>query len=158
MKTIVSFLLITIILTSCVTQKLPTNFDTFKGIIKTCVLDSTSLTNETNIKIISAETFVNNECPNKPKSYDYPLTWPSGIYFDFKTNKYTFQYNPIPYDKNLEFTDKNFKMSWNVDIGNLKYSSKKNTITLTSVKFNWTRTFYINISDKRDTISLTAIN
>lgn len=158
MKTIFYFLFVTITLTSCLTKKLPANLDTFKGIIKTCVLDSTSLTKETNIKIINSETFVNSDCSDKPKSYDYPLTWPAGIYFDFKTKKYTFQYNPIAADKNLEFTDRNFKMSWNVDIGDLKYNSRKNTLTLTSIKFNWTRTFHISISGKKDTLSLTVIN
>ena len=158
MKTIISFLFITVILTSCLTKKLPTNLVTFKGVIKTCVLDSTSLTKEINVKIINASTFVNSDCSNKPKSYDYPMTWPSGIYLDFKTKKYTFQYNPISLDKNIDFTDSNFKMSWNVDIGSLKYNAKKNTLTLTSAKFNWTRTFNIIFSDNNNTISLTATN
>ena len=158
MKTIIYFLFITVILTSCLTKRLPTSLDTFKGIIKTCVLDSTSLTKEINIKIINASTFVNNDCSNKPKSYDYPMTWPSGIEFDFRAKKYVFQYNPIAFDKNLEFPDHNFKISFDFDTGTIKYNNKKNTLTLTSTKFNWARTFYITVSAKKDTISLTAIN
>lgn len=158
MKTIFYFLFVAIILTSCLTKKLPSNLESFRGIIKTCVLDSTSLTKELNVKIISAESFVNTDCPNKPKSYDYPMTWPSGIEFNFKTNEYLFQYSPIPFDKNIEFPDHNFKISYNFDIGKIKYNSNNNTITLTSTKFKWIRVFKISISDNSKTIFLTAIN
>lgn len=150
-------ILLVLYLSSCITNRFPSKIQTFKGIIKTCILDSTSLTQEPIVKIINSEIFINSDCVNKPKSYEYPLTWPSGLYLDFNTQKYTFQYSPIPYDKKIEFTDKQFRMSWNVDIGKLKYNKQKEEIILTSIKYKWERSFKISFSINKDTLILTAL-
>src|SRR3954468_9148324 len=106
------FLLLLFLLTACQATKYPFGQKIFKGVVKTCILDSTSFTDEKLVRILNTETFINADCINKPPSYDYPMSWPSMLSLDFRSKIYMFGHSEEPVDKSLDFYNPKFRNTW----------------------------------------------
>lgn len=147
-------LLILVFICACNTYKSPTNEKTFTGISKTCILDSTYITNENVMQFVNTKKFINRDCPNSKSGFDYPLTWPSEIHFNFKTKQYQFFHSPKITSSTNDVKDHSFSAIFKRDYGKFLYDDKKNIIVLMSKKYNWRRSFGIEYSQIDSTITL----
>jgi hypothetical protein len=141
-----------ILLSSCHTKEL-SKVISFNGVVKTCIIDSTSLTKEETVLIIQQKYYPNNDCSNRPYYASY-IAWPANIFIDFKSKYYLFKYSPVPDTINTNFRESKYMTLWHEDFGTLRV--RKNVLTLISKKRIWQRSFNIKWSPNKDTLILIA--
>ncbi len=162
----IKYILMVLIFTSCVTYKPSTFEGRFSGTIITCKTDSTSLANDTivlikrdsNCKGRSCRYYYNPNCDNKPDYIDYAMFWPSNIILDLKEKSYTTTNTPRPTNPNIKYGEPDFTVSYNFDIGKLKYNKKTSTLILQSIKNNWIRTYSVEYSAQDSILTLKCKN
>lgn len=149
-----SILLILCIISSCTLKKYPTGTKEFEGTIKTCIIDSTSILNNSIITVVNGLD-LNTSCPNRPNFNDLEMSrvWPVHIFFNFKDKEYWYMFSP---DAKFEKNELK-KVSFSSHDGNLVYNKKSKTIKMTCLKFNWEKTYIYHFNKKTKTLVLTEM-
>ena len=155
-------LFLVIILTSCAAPRIPMPVGFYGGVFQSCRTDSTTLTADTLIQLKTQK--VCDRCPenkylycgNLPEYIDVLQMWPSSIILNFKEKHFLFLYSNRPFDLTIKYGDNKFSVAYNHDLGTLKYNKKLHLLTLTSTKYNWTRTFIMTYSKTDDILTLRA--
>ena len=156
------YIFLILVLTSCITSKIPTSKGVFSGTIMTCKTDSTSLTGDSIVLIkrnsncngCNCHYFSNPKCANRPDYADSQFFWPSNIILNIKEKRYTTLHSPHPTDPNIKYGEPNFTVTYKFDTGNIEYNNKKSTLTLKSLVTNWTRTYTVQYSPEDSIIIL----
>lgn len=145
MKTLI-YIFSIFFINSCYVLKSPIGKKEMFGNIKTCVLDSCAILNESIIVIkLASDKKVNINCEYKDKAtFDYVEWWPSWLFFSFKDKEFQYLCNPrMAKDKKSCLYDDGD--------GTFSYNRKKRTLTLSIPKYKWKKTFDV-IYLKRDNI------
>ena len=152
------FSLIITILTSCMNSKYNIQKKEYWGVVQTCIVDSTSITIDSIVKLkirfdfnSTKPSFKNQNCVNRPSYADSIGFWPSYLRLNFKEKEYSFLHSPEPFKGKTQSPAKGIKIAYKLDSGILIYNKNNNTWTLQSKINNWTRTFNV-IYSKQDSI------
>lgn len=167
-----------LIFVSCL-SRYPISTKEFWGVPMTCKTDSSTLFNDTPIKIKKGVTVRPLYCPsckyhacdNKPDFFDLVFFWPVNITLDFKKKEYTFLYSPsrsVPGDQKTQSGETKYSLSYSIgneqfvyyqmDYGTLSYNKKRQIITLNSKIYNWIRTFAFSYSRQDSVLTLSGKN
>lgn len=158
---IFGFLFFFIVLASCM-SRYPTFSKEYTGTLMTCKEDSSSLTEDTLVRLkkkirYSREYCLNckySACADRPDYYDFALDWPSQVYLEFKKKTYFFITNCRPHDPEIKYGEPGFTISYDVDFGTTVYDTNHKTITLSSDKWFYKRTFYYEYSNQDSILTL----
>jgi hypothetical protein len=128
------YIIIFTIIASCKNNKYPTSNSEFKGIYKTCSLDSMIYLTQNEIKIIDSNENINKDCTNKPEFTEWYTSWPGSMHIYFNKKEFITSYN-------IKQKNDSKTITICVDNGTLEYDKKTKIMTLYSTKFYWTRKF-----------------
>ncbi len=148
------FIFLTLLLTSCISKKYPIPDSNFWGVLITCTVDSTALTNEKIVRIKTGirckngpcQHYTNKSCKNVPDYVSILSFWPSSLSLDFKKKSYSIIHSPKPLNPDNDFRTDKFPVAYKLDVGSLKYNKEKNEISLTSNIYSWTQTYKLSYS------------